>query len=412
MTQVDDRSAQAAIDPVSVNVRGVLEGEISREALSGLMAGLSDTKNEFLRFGSALALEGVSDLRAQCALVETLRKDDESKLVRLACARSLCGVEDEDVISDLVRALKSTNPAIVLASATALYGTRNVPAREAMFEVMTANDGILGEACKAALTPAPANHDFADVLIVCGQGVYHDGCYFAEYPDQNVYLGHAAHVHETVENFNYSHVVASGSYSQKKMPFITEADSFKEMWKDTQSQPVLNESSIGFDRVALDSAENIIFGLIEARRMLGRIPIRRVGADAAWQFKKGRFTSMARALGILPRFYFHGYAPSCDALAGERALEGEKNWLKDVTESKDFLLLGQKAEEVRVRRWAFPLPYESRLDELTADPDVSCVVEALQSLKESSRRGDDKESREKLAEFLGAFHAVIISPRE
>ena len=32
---------------------------------------------------------------------------------------------------------------------------------------------------------------FADVLIVCGQGVYENGLYYGEFHDRDVYIAHA-----------------------------------------------------------------------------------------------------------------------------------------------------------------------------------------------------------------------------
>lgn len=148
----------------------------------------------------------------------------------------------------------------------------------------------------------------ADVLIVCGQGVYADGVYYAEFHDRDVYLEHALAVPTTAETYNYNVVVASGGFTQPRAPWLSEAESFLRMLADLQTPapPV----PIILDEVALDSAENLLLGLMTARLALGGIPIRRVGVLAAWQFKKWRFNRNAEALGIVERTYFHGLAPA------------------------------------------------------------------------------------------------------
>jgi len=177
-----------------------------------------------------------------------------------------------------------------------------------------------------------------DVLIVCGQGIYWDGKYYSEYPDHNVYLEHAITVKDVFEKFNYTHIVCSGGYTQQAH-HISEAKSFNNMWEDTDSKP--DTKNIIYDEYALDSAENIILGLIVLRDNLnkkGIFPtIRRIGAYSAWQFKKERFNNLAKELEILNQFYFHGFVDASKAQSGDLALKGEKDFLSN-TKDDPFLI--------------------------------------------------------------------------
>lgn len=133
-----------------------------------------------------------------------------------------------------------------------------------------------------------SNKDQADVLIVCGQGVYLNGCYYSEYPDRDVYLGHAIAVRKIINSYNYSHIVCSGGHSQgnrltKNISSLSEAESFLKIWEDTKSWPLDRGRPI-LDSYSLDSAENVILGLICARRELKDVQIRRIGVFSAWQF--------------------------------------------------------------------------------------------------------------------------------
>ncbi len=153
-----------------------------------------------------------------------------------------------------------------------------------------------------------------DCLIVCGQGTYRDGRYYGEFHDRDIYLGHAATVRQVVETYKYELVVVSGGYTQEADPRLSEAESFPAMWQDTGSTPTV---PVVLDECALDSPENIICGLMSARwRLLStphaQEPFRRVGAYVAWKFKKWRFNLVAQSLGIVERFYFHGYADSSE----------------------------------------------------------------------------------------------------
>lgn len=192
--------------------------------------------------------------------------------------------------------------------------------------------------------------NYADVLIVCGQGTYEDGCFYGESADRDVYLGHAVQVQELVERFRYSHVVLSGGYTQARTPHLSEAESLLGIWDDADSNPA-PDSRLMLDIHALDSAENIFMGLIAARSQLGRIPIRRIGVSCAWRFEKARFTHVAAALGIADRFYFHGHAGAEVALFGDEAVAREQAFLAEVGETGDVLLLDEAWERRRFARY-------------------------------------------------------------
>ena len=192
--------------------------------------------------------------------------------------------------------------------------------------------------------------NYADVLIVCGQGTYEDGCFHSAGADRDVYLGHAVQAQELVERYRYSHVILSGGYTQPGTPHLSEAESLLGLWDDTGSNPA-PDSRLVLDIHALDSAENIYLGLVAARSNLGRTPIRRIGASCAWKFKKAHFTRIAEALGIVDRFYFHGYAGAEDALAGSGATAGEEAFLAEIDETGDILMLAEEWERNRFGRY-------------------------------------------------------------
>lgn len=206
------------------------------------------------------------------------------------------------------------------------------------------------------------NNSYADVLIVCGQGTYADGCFYSEYPDRDVYVGHATEVARLVDRYGYSHVAASGGYTQSATPWLSEAESFLGVWDDTESNPV-SDSQLILDIHALDSAENVYLGLVAARSHLKLTPIRRIGVSCAWQFKKRRIVEIARALGIEDRTYFHGYAPAGRALAGEEAQRGEEALLAKLAEDGDVLLLEEHWERRRYARY-FGGDYLERIADL------------------------------------------------
>ena len=175
------------------------------------------------------------------------------------------------------------------------------------------------------------------MLIVCGQGTYENGRYYTEYPDRDVYLCHAISTKEIVKAFNYTHIVCSGGFTGKATgPRISEAKSFESIWQDTGTRPAM---PCYMDEVALDSAENVYLGLMEARQNLSDIPIRRIGVFAAWQFKKKRFNCLAKELGIIDHFYFHGLAWAAEAEAGDKAQKGEQDEITRIEQDKDYLLL-------------------------------------------------------------------------
>jgi hypothetical protein len=191
-----------------------------------------------------------------------------------------------------------------------------------------------------------------DVLIACGQGTYENGSFHCEFPDRDVYLSHALNVRHVVSEYRYNFVVCSGGFTQAATPHLSEARSFQAIWQDTGTRPDIPEGDIIFDEHSLDSAENVYVSLMLARRHLGAdLPIRRVGVSAAWKFKKHRFTSLARELGIDDCFYFHGYADARAADAPDAASHGESGQMAEISEKEDFLLLGRKWAEKRRTRY-------------------------------------------------------------
>ena len=167
---------------------------------------------------------------------------------------------------------------------------------------------IQGEEHPSATDVLPDHRQVADVLVVCGQGVYANGTYYGEFHDRDVYFEHALSFPGIASRFNYNVVVTSGGFTQPRAPWLTEAESFLRILRDANA--TVPNVPVILDEAALDSAENLLLGLMTARLALGTTPIRRVGIWAAWQFKKWRFNRNAEALGIVERTYFHGFSPA------------------------------------------------------------------------------------------------------
>jgi len=193
--------------------------------------------------------------------------------------------------------------------------------------------------------------DAANVLIVCGQGVYEDGTYYGEFHDRDVYLEHAIMFPEIVQKFNFNTVVLSGGFTQNCAPWLSEAESFLRILDDTQVTPPT--VPIILDECALDSAENLILGLMTARLALGETPIRRIGIWAAWKFKKWRFNRNAEALGIVEQTYVYGLAPSRDTnIQVPPEDQTQKTFNEYKEDSVEYLLLRAKdKEDKRQKRW-------------------------------------------------------------
>jgi hypothetical protein len=203
--------------------------------------------------------------------------------------------------------------------------------------------------------------NYADILIVCGQGTWQDGSFYTEFADRDVYLKHLSTVKQIVQEFAYTHVVCSGGYTQSRTPQLSEARSMQKFWIETNNMPVPTQH-VFLDELSLDSAENIYLGLMTARTNLGKTPIRRVGICAAWKFKKARFNALAKELGILEHFYFHGLASADEAEAGERAAQEESAQFQKISVSNDYFLLTDEWARKRQHRLQ-GREYDHRLDE-------------------------------------------------
>jgi hypothetical protein len=199
--------------------------------------------------------------------------------------------------------------------------------------------------------PISVSGDAADVLVVCGQGVYANGTYYGEFHDRDVYFEHALRYPEIVKKFNYNVVVISGGFTQKDAPCLSEAESFRRILADAGSpEPSV---PIILDEAALDSAENLLLGLMTARLVLGSTPIRRVGIWAAWKFKKWRFNRNAEALGIVERTYFHGFSSAAETNVQVPPDDARQRSLSEYREdSVEFKLLRAPDKEAKRReRW-------------------------------------------------------------
>lgn len=193
-------------------------------------------------------------------------------------------------------------------------------------------------------------------LIICGQGTYFNGEYYSEYPDESLCLHQAIEVNTVIQKFNYDFLVRSGGFTQSKAPWLSEAQSFIDMWKEMNVKVKIPHIT---DDIALDSSENLLFGLIMARIALidkgdGEIPFRRIGAFAVWSYKRHRFSKNAQSLGIGSRFYFHGFADAeaatFEILPHRRKKPTFEEFEADSNPQK-YLLRNAQFEIKRRKRW-------------------------------------------------------------
>lgn len=263
--------------------------------------------------------------------------------------------------------------------------------------------------------------DQVDVLIVGGQGTFSEGEYFSEYPDRELSLEYVMKVGKKVEDFRYNVVICSGGYTQKETPTLSEAESFLNIWTETMTRPVC---PVVLDDVALDSAENVIFGLMALRLKEPRARLRRIGFFSQWRFKKPRMTGLAADLGIARRFSFHGHAVADQANAGEAAKVGELRQLETMRTRSDFLLRGKEWAEKRVQRYRHPtIPFVERDVELRkAFPAVFAALDQLErtTVEEIMNESPVMDAHEaiqivqqrKLQVLQAAFWSEVIQERQ
>lgn len=250
--------------------------------------------------------------------------------------------------------------------------------------------------------------EFADVLIVFGQGTYRGGEYSAELPDRDVYAGHAAAVGDVASTFNYSQIVCSGGRTQRTMRDRSEAKSFLELWCDLNATPAAAHG-IALDEHALDSAESVYLGLMAARLALGTLPMRRIGVFLAWEFKKARVTHAAGDLGIATRFYFHGFAPAARSIVGDQLLARERDFLDRIEASRDCLLLSDRYDETRRRRYCGDPDepgYEGRLHHFPRRLDT--LRERFREVFECLDRVRANRSTDSLADLQRTFGEHVV----
>lgn len=212
-------------------------------------------------------------------------------------------------------------------------------------------------------------------LLVGGQGTYRDGHYYTEHPDRDLSVNHAASVQAVARDGHFTHVVCCGGYTQRQTPGLSEAESFEKMWAETQTRPA---QPVILETTSLDSAENIIFGLMELRLDEASSPIARIGFYSQWQFKKPRMTRLAAMLGIETQFYFSAYTDHLKANASELARIGEQKQYDELVATGDFLLRGAKWEKKRHERYQHSDAYENRIARyLHRFPAVFAALDAL-----------------------------------
>lgn len=269
--------------------------------------------------------------------------------------------------------------------------------------------------------PNTNHHDAISPLIVGGQGTYFNGRYYTEFPDRALALDHMAEVARVVENADYNCVVCSGGFTKKETPDLSEAKSIVNYWTEIQRRP---RAEVVLDEVALDSAENVIFGLMSLRKAFPDRPIKRICFYSLWQFKKPRMTSLAECLGIAEQFYFRAFSDERKANAGLKALKGEQNQYERMKLESDFLLRGQYWQKKRFDRFHANARYAERDNEFRElFPDVFTALDSLSMTKISDLEQYFSNSPEmpiekalkevrnrKLLELQEAFITNIVKP--
>lgn len=262
-----------------------------------------------------------------------------------------------------------------------------------------------------------------NVLIVGGQGTYLNGKYYTEFPDRALALDHIAEVAKVVEDASYNCVVCSGGFTKEETPNLSEAESILNYWGEVQKRPRVD---VILDEVALDSAENIIFGLMALRQTIKDYPIERICFYSLWQFKKPRMTSLAKDLGIENQFFFRAFTDERKANAGPAALAGEQKQYESMKIYNDFLLRGKTWEEKRIKRYEKTSIIFNERD-LALRNDFKKTFAALDRLKETKvcefstiiakspnipiETAVEKIRNLKLEELKEAILDEIISPR-
>jgi hypothetical protein len=276
-------------------------------------------------------------------------------------------------------------------------------------------------------------------LIIGGQGTYIDSLFYTEFPDRELSLEYMMEVAVVAQRFKYTHIIPSGGFTQSETPNVSEAASFENVWKEFEIN--LGSLNVVKDEVALDSAENVISGLMALRvaeNESSRRPraIGRIGFFSQWHFKKRRMTELARQLGIEKSFYFHGYAQASKAAAGGVAQSGEESQLDKMIATDDFLLLGEGWETKRRKRFKkgrtddgkegpnFESVFKDRwaVSGKNLDRIFAGVFEKLQLLKRTTIEELDHAAdmnadaystlelvrKRKIADLQAAFHSQVI----
>jgi hypothetical protein len=258
-------------------------------------------------------------------------------------------------------------------------------------------------------------------LIVGGQGTYQDGHYYTEYPDRDLAIQHCVGIKAVVDQQHFTHVVLSGGYTQAQTPALSEARSFLNIWQETQTRPNV---PVILDEIALDSAENVIFGLMSLRFEEPKVRIKRIGFYSLWQFKKQRMTFLAKALGIESQLFFYALALAELANAGRLAQDGEEKQLASMAATQDYLLRGKEWESKRISRFRGDV-YANRVDDLrNRFPRTFATLDGLQSVtlcevqsQASANLARDiydvinEIRQEKLKRFREAFLSEVLNPQ-
>lgn len=246
--------------------------------------------------------------------------------------------------------------------------------------------------------------DWLDVLLVPQQGVFDKRTrrFHCEYADRGVYRRHLQHVPDMLRDWGCNCLVVTGGRTQKDVPDVSEAQGAVDLFDELGLDLALPRRRVVVEETALDSAENVLFGLMLARTKFPRAPIGQVVIWPAWLFKTPRFNLAARTLGILEQTYVCGGYGAEAANEGERAVTGEKGQFAQMMSENDPLLLGPQWERKRRDRYQGNI-YEHRLDHLRSGfPACFAALDHMQLTGSSA---------DSIADLQKAFHAEVMNGR-
>lgn len=237
-----------------------------------------------------------------------------------------------------------------------------------------------------------------DVLLVPLQGVYdaRTGRFHCEYPDRDVYARHVSSVPAALRTWGCDCAVLSGGHTQGTVAHLSEAAGASALLGELGQR--LPRGRLVVESAALDSVENVLFGLMAARLRYPDAPLGRVVILPAWAFKKRRFSLVVEALGIADQCYVCGMEDARQATDAAGALKGERTLVRTMLRDRDPLLVAP-AWEAKRRARDHSGDYRGRVGAFRRS--FPACFAALDRMREAG-------TIELLPQFRTAFHDEVI----